>query len=450
MNAQETESSELLEQLTVGTAWSGHKVNYCLLTTPVRQYVGYYNADRRLVIASRPPDSRRWDYHVLDTAVGWDSHNTIQMFCDSAGCLHIAANMHAVPLIYFRMERPHDPDSIVRVPSLIGNCEEKCTYPRFLSAPDGRMIFHYRNGVSGCGNEIYNVYDAGTHRWSRLLEQPLTSGCGRMNAYFFGPVSGPDGFFHLAWVWRDTGDCSTNHDLCYARSRDLLHWENAAGIPLSLPMTFESPGITILPTAPRNSGLINMCGNIGFDASKHPILSFHRYDENGASRIYTLRRKGDGKHQLVPHGSWSVKERWDFSGGGSIRQMVFCSPVRPQPDGSLLLEYEFVDREAGCWRLDPETLETIETLPPRSACPKELQKMEQNFPGLIRNWLPDAGSSDEAGTQWYLRWESLPANRDRPHPLPLPSPTCLKVCKVRLGVSLNSEQPYQTFQGRRV
>ena len=136
MNERKTESPELIEQLPVGPAWSGHKVNYSLLTTEVRQYVGYYGADRQLVIASRLLDSRRWDYHRLDTAVGWDSHNTVQMFCDRSGCLHIAANMHAVPLIYFRMERPHDPASLVRVPSLIGNCEEKCTYPRFLSAPD--------------------------------------------------------------------------------------------------------------------------------------------------------------------------------------------------------------------------------------------------------------------------------------------------------------------------
>ncbi len=431
MNVLKTESPELIEQLTVGPAWSGHKVNYSLLTTEVRQYVGYYGADRQLVIASHLLDSRRWDYHRLDTAVGWDSHNTVQMFCDRSGCLHIAANMHAVPLIYFRMERPHDPASLVRIPSLIGDCEEKCTYPRFLSAPDGRMIFHYRNGFSGCGNEIYDVYDADSRTWSRLLEQPLTSGCGRMNAYFFGPVSGPDGFYHLAWVWRDTGDCSTNHDLCYARSRDLRHWENVEGQPLSLPMTSESPGITVLSTPPRNSGLINMCGNIGFDASGVPVLSFHLYNESGASRIYTLRLRPGGEHQLVPHGTWSENERWEFSGGGSIRQMVFCSPVRPQADGTLLLDYEFIGRSAGCWRLDPETLKTVETLAPRFACPAELRKMEQGFPGLIRNWLPDAGKSEEKGTQWFLRWESLPANRDRPHAPPLPEPTRLSVCKVR-------------------
>lgn len=423
----------LLEQLPVGAAWSGHKVNFALLTTRVRQYVGYYNADRQLVIASRPLDSRRWEYRQLDTAVRWDSHNTIQLFCDSTGCLHVAANMHAVPLIYFQMTRPHDLSSLVRIPALVGNCEERCTYPRFLTGPDGQMIFHYRYGASGCGDEIYNVYDARNRRWSRLLDQPLTAGNDQMNAYFFGPVPGPDGFFHLAWVWRDTGDCSTNHDLCYARSRDLRHWENAEGTALALPITSASPGITIFPTAPSGSGLINMCGNIGFDHRNRPILSFHLYDCDGASRIYTLRLNPDGTRRLAAHGDWPRSERWEFSGLGSIRQMVFAPPVQPLPDGTLLQGFEFVDREAGCWRLDPETLKTLETLPPRSSCPPELRKMEQSFPGLIRNWLPDAGSSGAEGVQWFLRWETLPANRDRPHPPPLPEPTRLTVCKVALS-----------------
>lgn len=422
----------LLEQLPVGSAWSGHKVNFALLTTPVRQYVGYYNADRQLVIASRPIDSSCWEYRQLDTAVRWDSHNTIQLFCDSTGCLHVAANMHAAPLIYFQMTRPHDLTSLVRIPALVGNCEERCTYPRFLTGPDGRMIFHYRYGGSGCGNEIYNVYDARSRRWSRLLDQPLTAGDNRMNAYFFGPIAGPDGFYHLAWVWRDSGDCTTNHDLCYARSRDLIHWENAAGVPLALPLTINSPGIIVLPTAPDGSGLINMCGSIGFDAEQRPILSFHLYDRNGASRIFTLRLNPDGSRMLVPHGTWSAAERWEFSGKGSIRQMVFAPPVRLLPDGTLLQDYEFIGKEAGCWRLDPETLETLETLPACTTCPPELQAMEQSFPGLIRHWLPDTGSSGEPGVNWFLRWETLPANRDQPRQPPLPEPTRLTVCKVRL------------------
>ena len=112
--------------------------------------------------------------------------------------------------------------------------------------------------------------------------------------------------------------------------------------------------------------------------------------------------------------------------------MVFAPPVRFQPDGTLLQDFEFVGRESGCWLLDPVTLKTRETLPPRTTCPAGLQTMEQSFPGLIRNWLPDAGCSGEPGVSWFLRWETLPANRDQPRQPPLPEPTRLTVCKVKL------------------
>ncbi len=30
-----------------------------------------------------------------------------------------------------------------------------------------------------------------------------------------------DNWYHVWWVWRDTPDCSTNHDLSYMKSPDL-------------------------------------------------------------------------------------------------------------------------------------------------------------------------------------------------------------------------------------
>jgi len=60
-----------------------------------------------------------------------------------------------------------------------------------------------------------------------------------MNAYCSRPALGPDGRFHMTWVWRDTPDCATNHDLSYARSADLVHWETGGGEPLKLPLGLQ-------------------------------------------------------------------------------------------------------------------------------------------------------------------------------------------------------------------
>ena len=53
------------------------------------------------------------------------------------------------------------------------------------------------------------------------LREALTDDEGLRNAYFDGPHEGPDGGFHLAWVWRESPDAATNHALSDARSSNL-------------------------------------------------------------------------------------------------------------------------------------------------------------------------------------------------------------------------------------
>lgn len=91
--------------------------------------------------------------------------------------------------------------------------EERCTYPRFMVGSDGQLLFMYRSGRSGNGRSFFNRYDLASQTWSRFLDTPLFDGEELRNAYPIGPLKGPDGKFHIIWVWRDTPDCATNHDL---------------------------------------------------------------------------------------------------------------------------------------------------------------------------------------------------------------------------------------------
>jgi hypothetical protein len=55
----------------------------------------------------------------------------------------------------------------------------------------------------------------------RVLDTPLIDGQGERSAYIYGggmPIPGPDGRFHLLWVWRETPDHATNNSLSYART----------------------------------------------------------------------------------------------------------------------------------------------------------------------------------------------------------------------------------------
>jgi len=401
-------------------------VSFCLLTEGNRQYVAYYDVEHRMIVASRALDSTVWDYHILPSKVGWDSHNYVTMAIDDEGYVHLSGNMHCDRLIYFRTTRPWDISSFEKMDKMTGRHESRCTYPQFMRGANDELIFHYRAGRSGSGNEIYNVYDLETKTWRRLLDTPSTDGEGRVNAYFHGPVLGLDGHFHLCWMWRDHGGCESNHDICYARSKDLVHWETADGTAITLPITLETQGVIVDPV-PVEAGLINMGHCVGFDALKRPIVTYHKYDETGNSQIYNARWEG-GKWKIYQTSDWSY--RWEFSGGGAIPCEIRAGPVRPLADGSLSQWYRRTKLGFGVWKLDPETLKPLGEIESDSIMPVRLNKLESDFPGMQVIWRVDSSRTDEPGVRYILRWETLPPNRDRPRKGPLPEPSMLRLYKL--------------------
>ena len=100
------------ETLEISKVPSEFPVGFSLLTTPERQYAAYYDAERNMTVACRDLDASEWTYQTLPSRIGWDSHNYVTMALDGAGHLHVSGNMHAVPLIYFRTERPGDITSL--------------------------------------------------------------------------------------------------------------------------------------------------------------------------------------------------------------------------------------------------------------------------------------------------------------------------------------------------
>ena len=253
--------------------WSGHVVGFSLLTHPPHQYAAYYDADRRMTIARRSLDSAHWLHAKLPSTLGWDSHNAVTMALDSAGYLHVAGNMHAAPMIYFRMKRPGDITSFHQVEHMADAAlEQRVTYPQFLRGANDELLFRYRDGGSGCGNDHCNRYNVSIQSWEPLNQGPLLDGGGKMNGYFSAPERGPDGRFHMVGVWRDSPDAATNHDPSYACSDDLQHWEKADGTPLPLPMTVH--GIDIVERIRPGEGLINGNCRLGFDQLHRPIVTY--------------------------------------------------------------------------------------------------------------------------------------------------------------------------------
>jgi hypothetical protein len=410
------------EPLHVAKVWSGHPVGFFLLTRSNMQYVAFYDENRDMTVASRRLNSANWTFTRLPEQVGWDSHNYITMAMDSEGHLHLSGNMHGNPLVYFRSSKPLDAATLERVPSMVGSDEARTTYPVFMEGPAGKLVFTYRSGSSGNGNQFYNVYETATKTWRRLLDQPLLDGAGQKNAYLHGPVRGPDGIMHLGYIWRETPDCETSHYVCYARSRDWVSWETAGGKPLKLPITFET-GETVDPV-PMNGGAINGNVILGFDALNRPIVSYHKFDTNGFTQVYNARFE-NGAWQIRQATDW--KYRWEFGGRGSIIFEVNVGSVQLQPDGSLTQRLTHSKYGSTTIRLDPDTLAPLGRVTPKKTSPARPSRVESTFPGMEARQRGGIGDRSPGGSQYILRWESLPANRDRPRKGPLPPPSWLVV-----------------------
>jgi len=427
MAGDEDAGPALMERSPIATVWAGHPVGFCLLTDGDDQFVAFYDADRKMTVGRRRLPGGEWRLAQPDETLGWDSHNYVTMALDRDGYLHLSGNMHCSPLVYYRTAAQRDIGTFERVPAMVGDREDRCTYPEFMRGPVGELIFTYRDGQSGSGDQIYNVYDPDGRSWRRLIDGPLVTGEGRMNAYLEGPVRGPDGWFHLCWVWRDTPDCATNHDICYARSRDLVHWETSAGEPLATPITPET--CEVIDPVPPGGGAINGNTRIGFDTQGRVIVSYHKFDDAGHTQIYNARREATG-WVIYQASDWA--ERWDFSGGGSIPFRIGVGPVEAGDDGVLTQAFGHFAHGSGRWRLDEATLKPAEVLAPKRTLPPGLGEPVGEFPGLEVHVTPGEGASAEPGVRYWLRWETLGPNRDRPREA-APPPSSLEVLKVREG-----------------
>jgi len=437
----ETANYETVNQvIKIDKVWAGHPVGFSLLTDQNRQYIAYYNANRNMVVGQRNLDEPNFSLNILpattretsggtSTVLGWDSHNFVTLGIDKDGYLHLSGNMHVNPITYFRSTKPNDISTLVQEMKMVGTNENRCTYPHFMNTREGELIFHYRDGSSGNGNEIYDLYSCTTKQWTRLLDTPLTDGQGLMNAYQTQPTLRADNWYHVYWVWRDTPDCSTNHDLSYIKSPDLKNWFNAFGEPVKLPVTLDNKSVIVDPIPPKG-GIINLAASLCFDDNGNPIFAYHKYDESGNLQFYTARLKGK-KWEIKQLTNWDY--RWEFSGGGSINSEVRIGEFRNRGDGYFELGYGHIKYGNGVFLLNKSLDICGSVLKPK--LPAQISKLEGIFSGLSVRSSQDLGSSGESGVRYLLKWETQPANRDKPWPEPWPEASQLYLFKLKTSTN---------------
>jgi hypothetical protein len=391
----------LAEKIDIGSVWAGHPVDFDIQTVGNYQYVAYYDSLRRMTVASRTLGSSTWTKKILPATLGWDSHNGVVLAVDDSGYIHVSGNMHNVALIYYRSVAKNNATNFSS-PGMVGTNETSVTYPIFIKG-NGMFVYQFRDGGSGNGSTLLNTYNVATKKWTRL--STLFNGESVESAYSTTPLLGPDGYFHIIWMWRVSPVANTNHTLSHMRSLDLITWKTMSGTSLTLPILRSTAGVVVDPV-PSGNGLINMNFWIGFDSQNRPVVTYHKYDQyttSGISQYYNTRWETNA-WKVYQTSSWT-SYRWYLDLQGSLTTNISAQPVEFDVYGRLVQNYYHVNYGTRMWVLNETTLKPItDTLPEIPFAMQQIYTVESSFPGMqVR--LKKQG-------EYYLRWETMPANQD--------------------------------------
>ncbi|HYO08663.1 MAG TPA: BNR repeat-containing protein [Tepidisphaeraceae bacterium] len=303
--------------MPLGPAWAANSVNTTVfrndpITTHAdQQYAAYYDANGKVVIATRTIGQKEWKTTSTNlTGNIKDAHNGISIIADGAGYLHVSWDHHNHPLRYVRSKSPGSVELTDKMP-MTGENEKTVSYPQFFALPDGNLIFFYREGASGRGNLALNHYDAKAQKWTQVHAN-LISGENKRNAY---PQSCVDakGSIHVSWVWRDSPDVATNHDLCYARSDDGgKTWKKSDGSAYALPITAATAEIA--SPVPQKHELINQTSMCADEQGRPVIATYFRPQGQQVPQYFVIHHDGRAWKTVQ---ATQRKTPFSLSGGGS-------------------------------------------------------------------------------------------------------------------------------------
>lgn len=310
----------------IGKAWSGTSVNATIfrknsvVSSDNYQFVAYYDSTAHVVLARRKHGTDEWEVKQTPyTGNIRDAHNVISIMVDGEGYLHISWDHHNNPLHYCRSLQPEGLD-LGEMQPMVGANENAVSYPEFYAMADKGLLFVYRDGGSGNGNLVLNSYDVSTQKWSRL-QTNLIDGEGQRNAYWQLFVD-KQGIIHVSWVWRELPDVHSNHDMCYACSKDGgQSWEKSTGEKYDLPI--REATAEVVKEIPQGSNLINQTSMTADENGQPYIATYYKEAGQSCTQIQVIyRQKGEWKS------STATSRTLDFELGGVGSRSIPIS--RPQ------------------------------------------------------------------------------------------------------------------------
>ena len=333
---------------TIATnGWAANSVNTVifrknsLISFKDTQYAAFYDARQFMVLAKRKQASAHWQtLRTVYKADAADAHKSISIMLDGEGYLHVAWGHHNQPLNYARGVAPGRLTLSQPLP-MTGLNEDKVTYPEFYKLPSGDLLFFYRDGQSGNGNLVLNCYSVKSKKWLRVQDN-LIDGEKARNAYWQIAVDGK-GVIHLSWVWRESADVASNHDMCYAVSKDGgISWQKSTGEKYQLPITMATA--EQICSIPQNNELINQT-SICTDSKNYPYVASYWRGKNNVPQYHIIYNTGK---------AWEVKDlgfrktNFSLSGGGTKKIPISRPQVISWGNGkSTMVAIIFRDEERG-------------------------------------------------------------------------------------------------------
>ena len=302
---------------TVAEGWAGNSVNAVIFrknsiaSWKGYQFIAFYDQQKNVVLGKRKLGSATWITKKTPCQGDpSDAHRSISLIVDGAGYLHMSWNHHGNALNYVKSMAPASL-TLGEKTGMTGKKEDNVTYPEFYTLNGGDLLFLYRDGSSGNGNLMINRYDLKSGKWTQV-QDGLISGEGKRNAYWQMAVDAR-GVIHLSWVWRESPDVASNHDMCYARSADGgITWEKSTGEKYQLPVTLATAEYAC--RIPQQSELINQTSMYA-DSEGHPFIATYWREAGQTVPQYQVIYQNNEGWKTINLGF--RKTPFSLSGGGT-------------------------------------------------------------------------------------------------------------------------------------
>ena len=323
----------------IGLGWAQNSINTVIfrrnsvVSHKGIQYAAYYDPEGNVMLAKRSIGNNNWELERTKYSGNIeDAHNSISIMVDGDGYLHMAWDHHGEKLNYSKSVEPGSL-KLSRKLNMINNREKSVTYPEFYKLPNGDLIFLYRDGSSGRGNLIINQYDLKSKSWTRL-HNTLIDGEDQRNAYWQAYIDA-QGTIHISWVWRETGDVGTNHDICYAKSTDFgKTWQKSTGELYTIPISAATA--EYVRKIPQNSELINSTTKYA-DTSWNPyIATYFRPQGSPVTQYHIIYTCNSGWQTKI---ITDRKTPFTLRGGGTKKIPISRPQIVVNDDNSVILIY---------------------------------------------------------------------------------------------------------------